>query len=266
MGDLDGKLALITGGTSGLGLAMAHAFGREGARVIITGRNPKLGNEAQAELRAAGRDASFLAADAADPEQIRESVAQAVLQLGGLDILVNNAGIGVAASALDTPLEDFDRTMGVNVRGAFVYAQECFPHLAERRGNMIHIASDAGVTAEVEIGIYSVTKAALIMLSNTLAIECGRRGGVRSNTLCPGDTKPGMRHMGPPGDPDRPEDDPSEWPLPPIGRVGEAMDVAEAAVFLASDKASFITGVALLVDGGMRAGARTSTWPDGTVT
>lgn len=130
---------------------------------------------------------------------------------------------------------------------------------------MIHIASDAGVTAEAEIGVYSVAKAALIMLSNTLAIEGGRRGGVRSNALCPGDTKPGMRHMGPPGDPDRPEDDPSLWPLPPIGRIGEATDVAEAAVFLASDRASFITGVALLVDGGMRAGARTGTWPDGSI-
>ena len=265
MGELDGKLALITGGTSGLGLAMAHAFCREGARVVITGRDQKLGGAAESELRSAGRDAVFLAADAADPEQIRKNVAEAVSHLGGLDVLVNNAGIGVLAGALDTPLEDFDRTMGINVRGAFVYAQECFPHLAERRGNMLHIASDAGVTAEAEIGIYSVAKAALIMLSNTLAIEGGRRGGVRSNALCPGDTKPGMRHMGPPGDPDRPEDDPSQWPLPPIGRVGEATDVAEAAVFLASDKASFITGVALLVDGGMRAGARTSLWPDGSV-
>ena len=262
---LDGKLALITGGTSGLGLAMAHAFCREGARVVITGRNRDLGSAAESELRSAGRDATFFAADAADPEQIRRNVAQTVAHLGGLDVLVNNAGIGVQAGALDTPLEDFDRTMNVNLRGAFVYAQECFPHLAARGGNMIHIASDAGVTAEAEIGIYSVSKAALIMLSNTLAIEGGRRGGVRSNALCPGDTKPGMRHMGPPGDPDRPEDDASEWPMPPIGRVGEAVDVAEAAVFLASDRASFITGVVLLVDGGMRAGARTSTWLDGTV-
>jgi len=265
MGELHGKLALITGGTSGLGLAMAHAFGREGARVVITGRNPTIGTAAESELRSAGRDATFLAADAADPDQICENVAQSVSHLGGLDVLVNNAGVGVLAGALDTPLEDFDRTMGINVRGAFVYAKECFPHLAERHGNMIHIASDAGVTAEAEIGIYSVSKAALIMLSNTLAIEGGRRGGVRSNALCPGDTLPGMRHMGPPGDPDRPEDDPSEWPIPPIGRVGEAGDVAEAAVFLASERASFITGVALLVDGGMRAGARTSTWPDGGV-
>jgi len=134
MGELHGKLALITGGTSGLGLAMAHAFGREGARVVITGRNPTIGTAAESELRSAGRDATFLAADAADPDQICENVAQSVSHLGGLDVLVNNAGVGVLAGALDTPLEDFDRTMGINVRGAFVYAKECFPHLAERHG------------------------------------------------------------------------------------------------------------------------------------
>ena len=126
---------------------------------------------------------------------------------------------------------------------------------------MLHIASDAGVTGEVEIAIYSVSKAALIMLSNMLAIEGGRRG-VRSNAICPGDIEPGMRHMVEPGADERP-DDPSTWPMPPVGRIGRARDVAETAVFLASDRATFINGVALLVDGGMRAGMRTGLFPDG---
>jgi len=95
------------------------------------------------------------------------------------------------------------------------------------------------------------------MLSNVLAVEGGRRG-VRSNVIAPGDTEPGMRHMGPPGDQDRPEDDPSTWPLPPIGRIGRTVDVAEAAVYLASDRASFVNGVTLLLDGGMRAGFNTA--------
>jgi NAD(P)-dependent dehydrogenase (short-subunit alcohol dehydrogenase family) len=98
------------------------------------------------------------------------------------------------------------------------------------------------------------------MLSDMLAIEGGRRG-VRSNAICPGDTAPGMRHMTEPGADER-EDDPSTWPLPPVGRIGRARDVADAAVFLASDRASFINGVALLVDGGMRAGMRTERWPE----
>jgi len=252
VGELLGRGALITGGTTGLGRAIAEAFVREGAAVVVTGRDETLGLEAQTALRAGG-DAWFVRADAGDPGQIEASVEGAVAFLDGLDILVNNAGLGVAATPLATPLADYDRVMEVNVRGCFLYAQRCFPHLEARGGSMIHVGSDAGALGEVDIGIYSVSKAAVHMLSNVLAVEGGRRG-VRSNVIAPGDTEPGMRHMGPPGDHDRPEDDPSTWPLPPLGRVGRATDVAEAAVYLASSRASFVNGVVLLLDGGMRAG------------
>jgi len=258
MPELAGKAALITGGTTGLGRAMAERFLDEGASVVITGRDASLGDEAEQALRSRGA-IRFVRADAADPDQARASVDETVAMLGGLDILVNNAGIGVQAGVLDTPLDAYDRVMDVNVRGAFVYAQAAFPHLEARGGVMLHVSSDAGVMGEEEIGIYSVSKAALIMLSNMLAIEGGRRG-VRSNAICPGDTAPGMRHMGPPGE-DRPEDDPATWIQPPLGRIGEAMDVADAAVFLCSDRAGFVNGVALLVDGGMRAGMRTGRDP-----
>ncbi|HEV8088677.1 MAG TPA: glucose 1-dehydrogenase [Actinomycetota bacterium] len=258
MPELAGKAALITGGTSGLGRAMAERFLDEGASVVITGRDGALGHEAEAALASRGA-IRFLRADAGDPDQARASVDETVALLGGLDILVNNAGIGVQAGALDTPLDAYDRVMDINVRGAFVYAQAAFPHLEARSGVMLHVSSDAGVLGEEDIGIYSVSKAALIMLSNMLAIEGGRRG-VRSNAICPGDTAPGMRHMGPPGE-DRPEDDAATWIRPPLGRIGEAVDVADAAVFLCSDRASFVNGVALLVDGGMRAGMRTGRDP-----
>jgi NAD(P)-dependent dehydrogenase (short-subunit alcohol dehydrogenase family) len=257
MGELDGLATLITGGTTGIGRAIAGRFLAEGASVVITGRDRALGSEAEATL--GPRAITFLAADAGDPDEVRASVDEAVALLGGLDILVNNAGVGVEAGALETPLDSFDRVMDVNVRGAFVYAQAAFPHLEGSGGNMLHVSSDAGVMGEEDIGIYSVSKAALIMLSNVLAIEGGRRG-VRSNAICPGDIAPGMRHMGPPGQ-DRPEDDPATWMVPPIGRVGEANDVADAAAFLCSSRASFINGVALLVDGGMRAGMRTAREP-----
>jgi NAD(P)-dependent dehydrogenase (short-subunit alcohol dehydrogenase family) len=258
MPELAGKAALITGGTTGLGRAMAERFLDEGASVVITGRDASLGDETEQELGSRGA-IRFVRADAADPDQARASVDETVAMLGGLDILVNNAGIGVQAGVLDTPLDAYDRVMDVNVRGAFVYARAAFPHLEARGGVMLHVSSDAGVMGEEEIGIYSVSKAALIMLSNMLAIEGGRRG-VRSNAICPGDTAPGMRHMGPPGE-DRPEDDPATWIQPPLGRIGEAMDVADAAVFLCSERAGFVNGVALLVDGGMRAGMRTGRDP-----
>jgi NAD(P)-dependent dehydrogenase (short-subunit alcohol dehydrogenase family) len=258
MGELDGKAALITGGTTGLGRAMARRFLEEGASVVITGRDGGLGAEAESALATHGA-IKFIRADAGKPDEARASVDETVALLGGLDILVNNAGVGVQAGLLDTPLDSYDLVMDVNVRGPFVYAQATFPHLEARAGTMLHVASDAGVMGEEEIGIYSVSKAALIMLSNMLAIEGGRRG-VRSNAICPGDTAPGMRHMGPPGR-DRAEEDPATWTLPPIGRVGEAIDVADAAVFLCSERASFVNGVALLVDGGMRAGMRTARDP-----
>jgi len=258
MGELLDRAALITGGTTGIGFAMARRFLEEGAAVVITGRDAALGARAQAALEPLGA-VRFLRADAADPDQARASVDEAVALLGGLDVLVNNAGVGVQAGVLDTPLASFDQVMDVNVRGPFVTAQAAFPHLEARGGNMLHVSSDAGVMGEADIGVYSVSKAALIMLSNMLAIEGGRRG-VRSNAICPGDTAPGMRHMGPPGS-DRPEDDPATWILPPLGRVGEAADVADAAVFLCSDRARFINGAALLIDGGMRAGMRTDRPP-----
>jgi NAD(P)-dependent dehydrogenase (short-subunit alcohol dehydrogenase family) len=254
MGELAGSAALITGGTTGLGFEIARRFLEEGASVVLTGRDETLGAAAEERLASRGA-AKFLRADAGDPDQARASVDQAVGLLGGLDILVNNAGVGVQAGVLETPLDSYDLVMDVNVRGAFVYAQAAFPHLEARGGTMLHVASDAGVMGEDDIGIYSVSKAALVMLSNMLAIEGGRRG-VRSNAVCPGDTAPGMRHMGPPGH-DRPEDDPDGWIVPPLGRVGLAIDVAEAAVYLCSARAAFVNGVALLVDGGMRAGMRT---------
>jgi NAD(P)-dependent dehydrogenase (short-subunit alcohol dehydrogenase family) len=249
MGVLEDKRALVTGGTTGLGLAIAGRFLQEGARVVITGRDPGLGERATAEL---GPGARFIPADAADPAAVASSVADAVDQLGGLDVLVNNAGIGVTARLIETPLADYDDVMNVNVRGYLLYAQHAYPHLARGRGCMIHIASDAGIWGEQATGLYSVTKAAVVMLGKMLALD-GGPDGVRSNVLCPGDIWPGMRHMGPPGSLDRDEED-GDWPVPPIGRIGQSGDVAAAAVFYASAEAEFITGTTLLVDGGMTAG------------
>jgi NAD(P)-dependent dehydrogenase (short-subunit alcohol dehydrogenase family) len=248
MGLLQDRRALITGGTTGLGFAIAERFLAEGARVVITGRDLSLGRHAEQKL---GLGARFVEADAADPEAVGSSVASAADHLGGLDVLVNNAGIGVTARLIDTPLADYDRLMNVNVRGYLLYAQHSYPHLARSHGCIIHIASDAGIWGEQATGLYSVTKAATVMLGKMLALDLGEHG-VRSNVLCPGDIWPGMRHMAPPGEEDRGES--GEWPLPPIGRLGQARDVAAAAVFYASHESEFITGTTLLVDGGMTAG------------
>lgn len=250
------RAALVTGGTTGLGFSIAQAFVEEGARVVITGRDASIGAPAAATL---GDRAHFLQADASNETQVGASVDDAVAWLGGLDVLVNNAGIGVEASTLDTPVADFDKVMAVNVRGPFLYAQASYPHLAERRGCMIHIASDAALLGEADIGVYSVSKAAVVMLSKMLALD-GGRDGVRSNCIAPGDIAPGMRHMAAPGE-DLGQEDEAEWFIPPVGRIGQASDVAAAAVFFATDESAFCSGSVLLVDGGMRAGARTGIPP-----
>ena len=248
MGLLEGQCALVTGGTTGLGLAIAERFLREGAQVVVTGRDHDLGARAASTL---GPGARFIAADAADPAAVASSVTAAADHLGGLDILVNNAGIGLTARMIDTSLADYDKVMDVNVRGYLLYAQGAYPYLARRRGCMIHVASDAGIWGEQGIALYSVAKSAVIMLGKMLALD-GGPDGVRSNVLCPGDIWPGMRHMAPPGEQDTAGE--PDWPPAPIGRVGQATDVASAAVFFASSEAGFITGTTLLVDGGMTAG------------
>ena len=257
---LEGRRTLVTGGTTGLGYAIAERFLAEGARVVFTGRNEKLGREAEERLGA--ERARFLRADAADAAQVRASVEDAAAQMGGIDVLVNNAGIGTEARVLDTPDDLFDEILAVNVRGYFLYAKAAYPHLRERPGVMVHVSSDAGVLGEHEIGVYSVSKAAVVMLSNMLALD-GGPDGVRSNAICPGDIAPGMRHLTPPGEEQR-DDDPSTWIRPPLGRIGVAEDVANAAVFLASDESSFCTGTTLVVDGGMRAGLRAGSPPPGS--
>jgi 3-oxoacyl-[acyl-carrier protein] reductase len=134
MGFLEGKCALVTGGTTGLGLAVAGRFGREGARVVITGRDRDLGRHAEQVL---GPGAWFVAADAADPDAVASSVRAAADRLGALDVLVNNAGVGVTARLVDTPLADYDRVMNVNVRGYLLFAQHAYPYLARSRSHRL---------------------------------------------------------------------------------------------------------------------------------
>jgi NAD(P)-dependent dehydrogenase (short-subunit alcohol dehydrogenase family) len=246
---LGGTVALITGGTSGIGLSVARRLREEGAAVVITGRDPERGSAAEAEL---GGDALFVAAEVAEEAAAERSRDAALERFGRLDILVNNAGVALTERLIDTPPELFDRLMAVNLRGPFLYARCCFEALAATRGVIVNIGSDAGLRGEQAIGAYSVAKAALVMLSNMLALD-GAAAGVRSNCVCPGATAPGMRHIGPAADPER-GDDSDAWPPAPLGRIGNGADVAAAVAYLAGPEAAFVTGAVLSVDGGGGAG------------
>jgi NAD(P)-dependent dehydrogenase (short-subunit alcohol dehydrogenase family) len=249
MSSLKGKAALVTGGTSGIGLAIAERLARDGASVVVTGRDERRGRAAEERL---GRGARFVAADAGDASAVERSVRLATEAMGRLDLLVNNAGIALTERLTDTPVHQFDRLMAANVRGSFLYAKACMPALAETGGSMVFIGSDAGLRGEQPIGAYSVTKAAVTMMSKMFALD-GAPVRVRSNCVCPGATAPGMLHIGPADDPER-GDDASAWPQPPLGRIGRADDVASAVAFLASDEAGFVSGAVLLVDGANGAG------------
>ncbi len=237
---------LITGGTSGIGEAIVERLRADRARVVFTGRSVGRG---EAIVERTG--AHFVEADVTDPEAVSASVEEAVSLLGGLDGVVLNAGVLYDGTLSETTDEAWDTVMETNVIGPYRYALASLPHLRTAgRGSIVIMSSDAGVWVETPIAAYSVSKRALIWLAQMLAMEAGPHG-IRVNAICPGDTAPGMVTVV--GGRDDSRLDTSGWLLPPLGRVGTAPDIAAATAFLLSDESSFVTGQALLVEGGMRA-------------
>ena len=250
MARLEGVRALVTGGTSGIGAAVVERLRSDGASVVFTGRDEARGHEVAART---GGD--FVRADARDGAAVSASVSAAVARLGGLDALVANAGVLHEGMLSETTDEAWDAVLETNLVGYTLYAVACLPHLrAAGGGSITMISSDAGVWGETAIGAYSVSKRAVNMLMQTLAVEAGPHA-IRVNAICPGDTAPGMAtHVG-----GRDEGgDPASWTLPPLARVGTGADVAAAVAYFASPDGAFCNGSILLVDGGMRASIRAS--------
>lgn len=252
---LQGKAALITGAASGIGRSCAAAFAREGAQVIMADRDAPAGLAAAEALRQAGARAQFIAADVADPASVEALIAQTVAELGQLDIVVSNAGIGGRRLG-DGPthlcsLEAWDQIMAVNLRGTFLVCKYALPHLQARGGSIVTIASVLGLVGTqglFDTHAYATSKAGIIGLTRTIATHYAR-DGVRANAIAPGlvDTQMAARTK-------------ADAALAaqvafwqPLGALGRPDDVADAALFLASDEARFITGVMLPVDGGWTA-------------
>ncbi len=251
MGRLAGKIAIVTGAGRGIGHAIATRFGAEGAFVVAANRNSDEGEAVAAEVAAGGGEAVFIRTDIRKPEDCERLVAETESRYGRIDVLCNNAGVGMLLSVEDTTLEDYEYIMDTNVRGAFWLTKHAVGGMVRRgSGSIINLASVASFVGFENDAAYCASKGALMMLTRQVALDYAA-AGVRVNAICPGfiDT-PEMHHYC------RQQDDPEAAlaacdAAHPMGRVGQPAEVAAAAVFLASDECSFMTGASLVVDGGL---------------
>jgi NAD(P)-dependent dehydrogenase (short-subunit alcohol dehydrogenase family) len=252
---LHGKIALITGGASGIGRATALLFAREGATVAIADLNESAGHEAASEISAAGGRAIFEPADVASAADCRRVVERTVSEFHGIDVLFNNAGIIRRASILELSEQDWDRVMAVNVKSIFLMSRQVVPIMAQAGGgSIINTASGWGLAGGPQAAVYCASKGAVVLLTKAMAVDHGPQN-IRVNCICPGDTDTVMlRHeaqqLGQAEDRFL-----AESARRPLGRVGRPEEIEQAALYLASDAASFVTGTALVVDGGGLAGS-----------
>lgn len=249
---LKNKVALITGGTSGIGEATARLFAGEGARVAITGRRIELGERVVGEVRSAGGEAIFIAADVTLAEDCRRSIDETVAAYGRVDILFNNAGIVTPGTLEETSEEDWVRTFEVNVKGTYWMTKLALPVMrAQGGGVIVNNASDWGIVGGPGYTAYSASKGAVVLLTKSMALEVARYN-IRVNAICPGDTYVERWRVDERRDPSR--DFAAELKAMgedlPIGRVGTVEEIARSVLFLASDESSFMTGATLIVDGG----------------
>lgn len=251
---LSGKRAIVTGGASGIGRATASLFARQGAAVCVADIQADLGQVVVDEIAAEGGRAIFVRCDVARPEDCREVVRQAGQQFGGVDILFNGAGIIHRASVVDTSEADWDQVMAVNVKSMFLFGKYVVPLMVEGGGGaIINVSSGWGLVGGREAVAYCASKGAVVLLTKAMALDHGGQN-IRVNCICPGDTDTPLlveeaRQLG--------QDAGAfyaEAANRPLKRIGQPVDIAQAALYLASDASAFVTGTTLVVDGGGLAG------------
>ncbi|MCW2594730.1 MAG: putative short-chain dehydrogenase [Jatrophihabitans sp.] len=252
---IDGKTAVVTGSANGIGRAMARAFAAAGGNVVVSDVLVEDGERTVREIAESGGTAVFIAADVSDVAQAEHLIANTVERFGGIDILANNAGIGGGQLRLhEVSAEDFDRVIDVNLRGTFLCSKFAIPHfLARGDGRIVNTASTYGLIGAPKAPAYCASKGAIINLTRQLAVDYGP-DGIRVNAICPGYIDTGLGRRGP-------RLTTEEFAaatairekaagMQPLGRQGLPAEIADVAVFLASDAASFMTGSIVTVDGG----------------
>ena len=247
---LHNKVALITGGTSGIGEATALLFAKEGAKVAISGRNETRGHAITAQILEAGGKAIFLRADVRKAEECHRSVEETIKAFGRVDILFNNAGVFYAHNALDCSEDEWDLQIDINLKGTFLMSKYALPGMiAQGGGVIINNSSGWGIVGGDMAVAYCASKGGVVLLTKAMAIDHGAQG-IRVNCVCPGDVETPMlpedarlRGM-------KWEDYLAGCNNRPMKRIGTADEIAKAVLFLASDDSSFMTGASLVVDGG----------------
>ena len=254
MFDLTGKAALVTGAASGIGEAVAHCLAQAGAFVYVTDRNEESGRRVAAAIAEAGPRAVFLPLDVTSQEDCARAARRVDEEHGRLDVLVNNAGIGAVGTVLQMTGEDLDRLYAVNVRGVVNVTKVFLPGMVQRHaGSIVNMASIGGIIAVRDRAAYCTTKFAVVGLTKALALDHAK-DGVRVNCVCPGrvETPWVKERLQEYADPEAAYREMAATQA--IGRMGKPDEIAAAVLYLASDEAAFVTGSALIIDGGWHAG------------
>jgi len=247
---LSNKVALVTGGTSGIGRATALLFAREGAQVVITGRDEARGRSVVAEIEEAGGSALFVRSDVRLAPECRRAVEECLRAFGRLDILFNNAGVFYPNTVPDSSEQEWDLTIDICLKGTYLMSRFALPvMIAQGQGVIVNNASGWGLVGGAAAAAYCAAKGGVVLLTKAMAIDHGPQG-IRVNCVCPGDVDTPMlpedaRQRGMSW-----EDYLASASDRPLGRIGRPEEIARAVLFLASDDSAFVTGAALAVDGG----------------
>lgn len=247
---LKDRVAIVTGGGAGIGSGCARVLAQEGAKVVVVDWDESTGEETAASIREAGGEATFFKCDVSDDDQVAEVVEKVVQQFGRIEILVNNAGIGVYKSVLDTTVQEWDRCLAVNLRGVYSFSKHCIPHMqAVGHGAIVNMSSVHSHATVKGVAPYAASKGAITALTRNMALDYAPT--IRVNSIAPGwvltPLIEGIFESS--GDAAGMKKNVSERQV--MQRIGTPEDIGQAAAFLVSDEASFITGTELKVDGGL---------------